>query len=39
MDEIVINNIKLTQEEFDLYKKGTSIDNIVKLRETKSYRR
>lgn len=34
MDEIVINNIKLTQEEFDLYKKGTSIDNIVKLRET-----
>lgn len=34
MDEIVINNIKLTQEEFDLYKKGTSIDDIVKLRET-----
>ena len=34
MDEIVINNIKLAQEEFDLYKKGTSIDNIVKLRET-----
>lgn len=34
MDEIVINNIKLTQEEFDLYKKGTSIDNIVELRET-----
>lgn len=34
MDEIVINNIKLTQEEFDLYKKGTSIDDIVKLRKT-----
>lgn len=34
MDKIVINNIELTQEEFDLYKKGTSIDNIVKLRET-----
>lgn len=34
MDEIVINNIKLTQEEFDLYKKGTSIDDIVKRRET-----
>lgn len=34
MDKIVINNIELTQEEFDLYKKGTSIDKIVKLRET-----
>lgn len=34
MDKIVINNIELTQEEFDLYKKGTSIDDIVKLRET-----
>ena len=34
MDKIVINNIELTQEEFDLYKKGTTIDDIVKLRET-----
>lgn len=34
MDKIVINNIELTQEEFGLYKKGTSIDKIVKLRET-----
>lgn len=34
MDKIVINNIELTQEEFDLYKKGTSIDDIVKRRET-----
>lgn len=32
MDEIVINNIKLTQEEFDLYKKGGTIDDIVKRR-------
>lgn len=34
MDKIVINNIELTQKEFDLYKKGTTIDDIVKLRET-----
>lgn len=34
MDKIVINNIELTQEEFDLYKKGTTIDDIVKRRET-----
>lgn len=34
MDEIVINNIELTQEEFNLYKKGATIDDIVKLRET-----
>lgn len=34
MDKIVINGIELTQEEFDLYKKGTTIDDIVKLRET-----
>lgn len=34
MDEIVINGIELTQKEFDLYKKGTTIDDIVKLRET-----
>lgn len=33
MDKIVINNIELTQEEFDLYKKGTSIDDIVKRRD------
>lgn len=33
MDKIVINNVELTQEEFDLYKKGTSIDDIVKRRE------
>lgn len=34
MDKIVINGIELTLEEFDLYKKGTSIDDIVKRRET-----
>ena len=34
MDKIVINDIELTQEEFDLYKKGTSIDDIVKRRDT-----
>lgn len=33
MDKIVINNIELTQEEFDLYKKGTTIDDIVKRRD------
>lgn len=32
MDKIVINNIELTQEEFDLYKKGGTIDDIVKRR-------
>lgn len=33
MDEIVINNIKLTQEEFDLYKKGGTIADIIEVRE------
>lgn len=32
MDKIVINNIELTQEEFDLYKKRGTIDDIVKRR-------
>lgn len=34
MDKIIINDIELTQEEFDLYKKGTAIDDIVKRRDT-----
>lgn len=33
MDKIVINGIELTQKEFDLYKKGTTIDDIVKRRD------
>lgn len=33
MDKIVINDVELTQEEFDLYKKGTTIDDIVKRRD------
>ena len=33
MDKIVINNVELTQKEFDLYKKGTTIDDIVKRRD------
>lgn len=33
MDKIVINDIELTQEEFDLYKEGVSIDDIVKRRD------
>lgn len=32
MDKIMINDIELTQEEFDLYKKGGTIDDIVKRR-------
>ena len=32
MDKIVINNVELTQEEFDLYKKRGTIDDIVKRR-------
>lgn len=33
MDRIVINDIELTQEEFDLYKEGVRIDDIVKRRD------
>lgn len=33
MSKFVINDVELTQEEFDLYKKGTTIDDIVKRRD------
>lgn len=33
MDKIVINDIKLTQEEFDLYKKGGTIADIIEARK------
>ena len=33
MDKIVINNIELTQEEFDLYKKGGTIADIIETRK------
>lgn len=33
MDKIVINGIELTQEEFDLYKKGGTIADIIETRK------
>lgn len=33
MDKIIINGIELTQEEFDLYKKGGTIADIIETRK------
>ena len=33
MDKIVINNIELTQEEFDRYKEGSAIADIIETRK------